>query len=149
MAALLFQSTNDNLVQNTESNLPIFASLRTTIRTRSTYFVATIIITQCVSLRYPSTPFTACCLFQTEKGYHGKTESMPFSQVSALGSCKLFIRSYVLYFFCIFYFLRWTLTLRSKFRRFCAFACILNVYDNCIIIGIIVPPFFGSPLPLP
>ena len=145
MAVLLLvyqMTTNDNLIQNTESNSPIFTSLRA-IRTRSVYFVATIFIRQCVSLRYLSTALTACCLFQTERSYHGKTVICAIFQVFVLGSGKLFIKSY-------FYFLRWTSTLRSKCRRLFVF---LWAFWMCMSIvdwnNINSASFFGSPLPLP
>ena len=103
VAASIFQSTNDIRIQNAESNSPIFASLWRGDSTWSTYFVATILITQCVSLQYLSTALTACCLFQTERSYHGKTVKCAIFQVFALGSCKLFIKSYVLCFFLHFF----------------------------------------------
>ena len=133
VAALIFQSTEDIRIQNTESNSPMFASLRA-IRSRSTYFVAIIFITQSVSLRYLSTPFTAhAVFFQTKRSYHGKTVKCAIFPGFCAWKLQTFLSNHMSCFFLyFFYFLRWIWTLRSKFRRlFLFFLSILNVYVNC------------------
>ena len=70
--------------------------------------------------------------FKPKKVITEKLWNMPFSQVFAFGSCKLFIKSYVLCFFCIFLFLAMDLdTPFEILASFCAFACVVNVYVNC------------------
>ena len=103
--ALIFHSTAFKTQNPIRQFLPPRA-----IRTRRTYFVATIFITQCASLRYLSSyqHLWRQAVFQTEKSYYGKTVKCAIFPGFCTRMLQTFYEIVRLVFFCIFYFLQWT-----------------------------------------
>ena len=122
-------------IQNTESNSPMFASLRA-IRSTYLYFVATISITQCTCVSMISiNTFDGMLSFQTKKSYLGITVKCAIFSGFCAQKLHTFYQIVCLVFSDFFTFL--AMDLDTPFENlgifFCFFLSVLNVYVNCIL----------------